>query len=177
MRRARAVDRVRSVLQLALVLLLLALFLPEMVQAQDHDIAVPDRPVVNPMYAQASGYQLDSTYDRWWHEVAACEGVELPDFYVLVRYVQINYPYFNLPADAPLPDGKVFAGYSFVHEWQMYVAIPYRLDPEAVKHEMAHFLLFWAHIANGGHPIKYFDGRCGFFQTYLGSRSAVAAGR
>lgn len=174
MRRVRAVDRVRSILQLALVLLLLALFLPELVQAQEHDIEVPDTAVTNPRYPETSRYYIDAMYDRWWHEVASCEGLKLPSYYVLVRYVQINYPYFNLQGDRRATAGSVYLGYSFVEEWQMFVAITRRFDEEVVKHEMVHFLLFWAGIAKGGHPAKYFGGRCGFGARYEGPRTALS---
>lgn len=169
MRRARRWDRLRV---LAFILLVLALFLPELVRAQVHDIDVPAGPVVNPIYPATSRYYLDSTYDRWWHEVADCEGVPLPDIYQLVRYVLINYAYFDLPADDPAPPGSGILGHSFVAEWQMFIAIPYRYDPEVVKHEMMHFLLYWARRANGGHPAMYFNGRCGFFASYVGLRTA-----
>lgn len=170
MRRVRRWDRLRII---ALLLLVLALFLPELVRAQTHDIEVPEGPVINPMYPATSRYFLDPMYDRWWHEVAACEGLALPDVYQLVRYVQINYAYFDLPADDPAPPGSGILGHSFVAEWQMFVAIPYRYDEEVVKHEMTHFLLYWARIAYGGHPRQYFSGRCGFSERYVGPRMAT----
>lgn len=173
--RSRGKECVRALARIALLAALAGLLLPRGAHAQEHDITVPDGPVENPMYPPTSTYSLDSTYDRWWHEVAECEGIELPTYYVLVRYVQINYAYFDLPADDPSPPGQVILGHSFTHEWQMFIAIPYRFDPEIVMHEMAHFLLYWARIANGGHPAKYFDGRCGFHQLY--SRPASVASR
>lgn len=170
MKRRRRWDRLRA---LILVLGLLALFLPELVRAQEHDLDVPDTAVSNPMYEATSRYYLDATYDRWWHEVAACQGIELPDSYVLVRYVQVNYAWFNLTGKEAAAAGSAYAGYSFVREWQMFVAIPYRNDEEVVKHEMTHFLLYWAHIAYGGHPAQYFSGRCGFTARYVGTRTAA----
>jgi hypothetical protein len=174
-RRRRWVDQARAILQLAFAVLLLSLFLPELVRAQEHDIEVPDTAVTNPQYAETSRYYIDATYDRWWHEVAACEGIELPDYYVLVRYIQINYAYFNLQGDERAAAGSAYLGYSFVDEWQMFVAISYRYDEEVVKHEMAHFLLFWARIAKGGHPARYFNGRCGFGDRYVGHRKRTAS--
>lgn len=164
-RRRRWVECARAILRLALLAAAVALLAPRSAHAQGHDIDVPSNLLVNPLYAPTSTYYNDSTYDRWWHEVADCEGVELPSFYVIVRYVQINYPYFDLPED-PSPPGSVTLGHAFAKEWQMFVAITHRFDEVVVKHEMAHFLLYWAHIANGGHPARYFDGHCGFAATY-----------
>lgn len=171
MRRTRRwLECVRAILRLALLAAAVALLAPRSAHAQTHDLVVPEQQLVNPMYPATSKYFNDSTYDRWWHEVADCEGLRLPSFYVIVRYVQVNYPYFELP-EAPAVPGSVTVGYSFVREWQIYIAIPYRLDEEIVKHEMTHFLLYWARITpRGGHPLRYFDGHCGFTETYKGRR-------
>lgn len=170
---SRSVECLRSIVRIAVLAAAVALLAPRTARAQSHDIDVPSNLRVNPMYGATSTYLLDSTYDRWWHEVAACEGIELPTYYAIVRYVQINYPYFDLP-ESPSPKGEVTLGHAFVREWQMYIAIPYRWDEAVVKHEMAHFLLYWAHIANGGHPNPYFDGHCGFAATYDKSPHKIA---
>ena len=167
-RQSRWLECTRAILRIALIALLLGILLPRGARAQAHDISVPNMPVVNPMYPQTSTYLADSTYDRWWHETAACLDVPLPPFYLLVKFVQINYPYFDLPADEPAPPGEGILGHSFVTEWQMFVAIGYRWTREVITHEMAHFLLFWARKARGGHPARYFNGRCGFYAKYQG---------
>lgn len=167
MRRPRRwVECVRAILRLALLAAAIALLAPRSAHAQEHDLLVPEGKLVNPMYGEMSSYLSDSTYDRWWHEVAECEGLELPSFYVIVKWVQVNYPYFQL-AGEPLPAGEAALGRSFLKEWQIYIAIPYRFDEAVIKHEMTHFLLYWARIARGGHPAKYFDGHCGFTATYI----------
>lgn len=165
---ARWVECARAILRIALLALCLALVAPRRAHAQLHDISVPDVPVVNPMFRQTSTYVPDSTYETWWRETAACLGVELPSYHLLVKFLQINYPYFDLPVDDPAPPGQGILGHSFVTEWQMFVAIAYRENREVITHEMAHFLLYWAGIAIGGHPARYFGGRCGFTATYRG---------
>lgn len=133
--------------------------------AQEHDLTVPSDLKISPMYGDATLYFPDSTYDLWWHEVAACEGLQLPSYYVLVRWVEVNYPYFIVDEDPP-PPGNVTLGHSFMRDLEVYIAAPYRRDPVIIWHEMTHFLLYWNRIAAGGHPMPYFDGHCGFGPTY-----------
>jgi hypothetical protein len=176
-RRVRAVDRVRSILQLALALLLLSLFLPELVQAQrtlrvHFNISTP-KAKVSPVFTRISQYLPDAKiYERWWKEIALCQGLPLPVDHFRIEWVHVNAIHF-IDADHDQPDstgnynwsiGKSYLGWGVI-----MIALPYKYDEETIKHEMTHLLIYWAGEKNASdHPRLHFDGRCGVYERYHG---------
>lgn len=151
--------------------------------------AVPDTlarvSIVLPMVSE---YLPPADYDRWWHEIAACEGLSLPPRYVRVRFFQVNAVHFY-NRDQPYVSrdpltGKALKGWSIGQSYLtlgiVFFALPHKDEELVVKHELLHFLLYWAAVPageNGGHPKPYFQ-RCGMTSFYLGgSGGTLTAGR
>lgn len=116
-------------------------------------------------------YIPDEIYEKWWVEIAACEQLPLPPVHYLVRFYQINAIHFY---DALRPSlgldlfGNLVirwaVGMSYPEDLEMYVALPSREVEIVLKHEMIHFLMFWAGEP-GGHPPERFE-TCGVTTIY-----------
>lgn len=140
----------------------------------EHTIVVPDTLArVSPLLPLSSEYLPGDDYDRWWHEIADCEGLRLPSDYGRVRFFQVNAVHFY-DRDHPSlfwRDGVLMVrwaiGQSFPWEAVIFVALPYRLDRLVVEHEMLHMLISWNGIPPGEdlHPLPYYA-RCGMEVQY-----------
>lgn len=134
--------------------------------AQLHDFRVPSANVVSAMFPPSSRLFPDERYDRWWHEIAACESLRLPPFYFLVQFYQLNAPAFQDVKDTvAIRKNRWAIGESFVLEGQMFIALPYIYDEVVIKHEMLHFLLFWNRVLDRDHPADRFE-ICGMVREY-----------
>jgi hypothetical protein len=183
-RRRRWLERARAILRLAFpALLLICVTGGAELKAQDSiriekHFAVPDTGSrISPMLPIVSEYLPNEDYDRWWHEIAECEGLSLPYFYSRVRFFQVNAVHFY-DKDRPSlfwgDDGILYVnwavGQSYILEGLIFVALPHRGEELVIKHEMLHFLLFWNGVPPAGdhHPMPFF-GQCGMSITYGGS--------
>lgn len=170
-RRRQWADRASAILRLAFLVFALAIIGPAIAGAQLHTFRVPKAlAMVDTTFPGSSSYIPDKVYDRWWHEIADCEGLTLPPLYSSVRWYQINALVFadSVTASADETAGKPvswLAAGSYLLELQIFVALPYRYTEEIIKHEMLHWLLFWNGISMGGHPAPYY-GRCGVRERY-----------
>jgi hypothetical protein len=157
-------------------LILLGLFLASNAGAQTvaHRFAVPDTAARMVSWLPAvSEYSPRPDYDRWWHEIADCEGLPLPPMYRYVTFVQINAPHFYDKDHPQLfwKDGVQYVYWAIAQsnlgEGLMFVSVLHRDEAYTIKHEMLHFILFWNGIKPGddGHPMPYFS-QCGMTVSY-----------
>lgn len=112
------------------------------------------------------------TYDRWWHEIAKCTGLPLPDKYKDVRFYFINQDRFRPWNMKPKP--AFVDGVAYLEAAEIYLGINHALDESIVKHEQAHVLIYWAGKDSvGDHPLEYYpdvntaDAKCGVTRYYL----------
>lgn len=139
-----------------------------------HHFAVPDTSGRIAPYLPLVGEYLPlEEYDRWWHEIAQCEQLALPNDYVRIRFFQVNAAHFY-DQDRPSlfwKDGTLWVswaiGQSYLDEGVIFMALPYRREERVVKHEMLHFLLFWNRVPPGKnlHPMPFY-GVCGMSISY-----------
>lgn len=173
-RRNRFVESARAILRLAFLAAAIALLFPRTSQPQAFHIVTPMQKAV-PMYERMGEIMPDMrVYERWWKEIALCQGFPLPAEHLRIRWIQVNAEWFY-DKDHDLPDstGKigVAIGKSFLALRIIMLALPYRYDEEVVKHEMTHFLILWAgeKLRPGeDHPRLHFDGHCGVYKVYKG---------
>jgi hypothetical protein len=99
-----------------------------------------DNPIrLDPSLPWLSEYSAPFIYQKWWAEIAQCEGLPLPaDSLRKVQYFQVNGPDF-IPDDL---DAVVFA--VTYQNNQTYVSEPYIWNEALIKHEALHLLLKWA---------------------------------
>jgi hypothetical protein len=172
--------RLVSFIKWAWFVALIVSSLPDDCRGQDsvrivHRFAVPDTLArVSVMLPIVSEYLMTEEYDRWWHEIAECEGLWLPIDYMRVRYFQVNAVHFydkDHPSLFRGIDGVTYVnwavGTSYLAEGAMFIALPNREEPYVVKHEMLHFLLYWNGIPPGKdqHPAPYYT-QCGMSIVY-----------
>lgn len=175
-RRRSWVECARAILRLAFLAGAMALLAPRGAGSQMRTFRVrADVAMIDTAFPASSSYIPDKVYDRWWHEIAECEGLPLPPFYALVRWHQINASFFADSAGAAVEEKaganiSWFAAVSYLNTWQTFVALPYRYVEEVIKHEMLHWLLRWHAAITQGHPSPYF-GRCGVYEKYPHSKS------
>lgn len=156
------------------LLVALLLLAPVASGAQLHTFRVPRSvAMVDSTAAPTARYVHDEIYERWWREIAACEGLALPPAHAFVRWFYINALFFAdsavaLEEEHAGRDVTWLAAGSYLFEMQTFVALPYLYDEEVIKHEMLHWLLMWSGIAVDGHPVPYY-GRCGVYAKYSGS--------
>jgi hypothetical protein len=110
-------------------------------------------------------------YEKWWREIANCQGLPLPGAYKHVRWYHINALFFAdareaLEADLAGRRIEWALGKSYTFEYQIFVALPYKFDEQVIKHEMLHFLLLWdGQPLSPVHPKPYYA-RCGMAPEY-----------
>ncbi|MDP9202351.1 MAG: hypothetical protein M3P26_10540 [Gemmatimonadota bacterium] len=146
---------------------------PAAAGAQTRHFTVPDSlHKLEAALPWGSQYLADAKYDRWWHEIAECERLPLPSVYATVRFFQINAIHFY---DADRPTFVLFAGelrvqwavaMSFLWTGEIWVGLPYINEEVVIKHEMVHFLMYWAGEP-GGHPPARFE-TCGVTTEWNG---------
>lgn len=111
-------------------------------------------------------YPEPPEYERWWHEIADCEGLPLPPEHLNVRYFAVNGREFVIPDIYYWVRGLAnwAIGYSLPEKGEMYLAFPYLDEEYLFKHEAVHFLQFWAG-EQAGHPVSRIGvdgiGKCG----------------
>jgi hypothetical protein len=106
-------------------------------------------------------------YDRWWHEIAACENLPLPADYKKVRWFAVNAKAFHPakePDDTTAAETPEAVGYLWHWTPEIWLALPLRNLEWMVKHEMLHVLMMWAG-EEPGHPPERFE-VCGLHTFY-----------
>lgn len=105
-------------------------------------------------------YGQPKIYEAWWHEIAACERIKLPESHKQVRFFEVNGAAF-MPAEFPLwLDGATYPAIS-----EIYLATPYVLNKEVVTHEMLHWIIWTdGYRLINQHPIEMFE-VCGLHRT------------
>jgi hypothetical protein len=106
-----------------------------------------------PLPNGARPFAPPQTYQTWWQEVESCSGIA-------GNFGDVSWYY--------VPDVNVFtvganpnvAGYWQPYHHSVTLAGSKIDDPDLVRHEMLHALLKLA-----GHPVEYFDQRCGSIVT------------
>jgi hypothetical protein len=178
-RRSPIVEQLRAVLRVAGIALILALLLPRSAKAQGRvhfNIATPAGKV-SPMYTRISEFIPDAkVYERWWREIADCQGLPLPVQHLQIKWVQINAVHFyDADYDKPDATGLMYwdLGKSYLELGIIMIAMPYRYDEEVIKHEMTHFLMVWAGEKPGHSPLHY-SGACGVYPRYQGGPYVTA---
>lgn len=179
--RRRWAARARAILRLAFPVIVLILATggaslnaqPDSVRIT-HRFVVPDSTIkISPMLPAVSEYPMSADYDRWWHEIAYCEGLWLPPDYARVRYFQVNAEHFYDKDHPQLFEkaGVVYVywavGTTFIYESLIFIALSHRDEELVIKHEMLHLLIFWNGVPTGrnGHPMPFY-GRCGMSVIY-----------
>jgi hypothetical protein len=97
-------------------------------------------------------------YDRWWHEIAACEKLPLPDTYKKVRWFAINAKVFAPPNEKGDTTEILPTAVAYTWRWgpELWLTLPLLHLEWLVKHEMLHLLMFWAGELPG-HPPERFE--------------------
>src|SRR4051812_28200723 len=99
-RRQQWAKRASAILRLAFFGSALFILAPPAARAQDsiritHNFKVPDTSGrVSPMLPLVSEYLPNWDYERWWQEIADCEGLWLPPAHARIRFFQINAVHF-----------------------------------------------------------------------------------
>jgi len=101
------------------------------------------------MAAPIDGVRLDITaeYRQWWGELEACSGLQ--------GNID-NVRFYSVPSLSGGVVGRIWYGGSPLIEIVSVNPQAWTHVGWAVKHEMMHALL-----NRSGHPVEYFDGRCG----------------
>lgn len=101
-------------------------------------------------------YGQPKVYEQWWHEIADCEHIRLPESHTQVRFFEVNGAAF-------IPTGALWYddGVTYPRIDQIYLATPYVFSKEVVMHEMLHWII-WAdgYRLFNDHPIEMFE-TCG----------------
>lgn len=111
-------------------------------------------------------YPAPPEYERWWQEIADCEGMKLPPEHLNVRYFAVNGREFGIAGFWYWIRGTVnwAIGYSSPDKGEMYIAFPYLDEEYLFKHEALHFLQYYAG-EQIGHPVERYGrdgvGMCG----------------
>lgn len=162
-----------SCLTLLKALIVVAFLFPSRSSAQQHihfRIATP-RAKASPMYTRISRYLPDmKVYERWWREISECQGLPLPPEHVRLEWVHVNAIHFvDADRDTADSDGEIWwaLGKSYLATGVVMIALPYKYDEQVIKHEMTHWLIYWAGEKNReDHPPLHFDGSCGVYPAY-----------
>jgi len=135
---------------------------------------------VSETLAWASEYLAPEIYEKWWREIAACEKLPLPLAHYQVRFYQVNaWRFYDLAHPMYGIDffGKKVlmwaVGLSYGKDLEMYLALPHIYEEIILKHEMIHFLMYWAGekpdktLSDPWHPPARFE-TCGVTTQYYG---------
>jgi hypothetical protein len=157
-----------------IVLAIIAILIATALTSEDADAQRGRPPVaaidVRPGWtAIALEYTPPPEYEQWWQEIAACEGLPLPEAHLGVQFFAVATREFQVANDPTLTPGEQPSwaiGYAHIWTGQIYLAFPFIADPAIVKHEMLHILQY---LANEGvtHSERRYGsktvGKCGVF--------------
>lgn len=110
-----------------------------------------------------SDFSPPPIYDQWWKEIATCENLPLPVALTkTVKWVILNAHTFRLG----LQYERMY-GFTDTEHTTIYLAMASQLEPEVVKHEMAHMLDYFAGNDEGEdyHPPDIFE-NCGLHRFH-----------
>jgi hypothetical protein len=101
-----------------------------------------------------------TVYSQWWLDVMRCSGLTMPaEARASVKYYWVLGHNGFAISWIPASRGR-FDGYSEVWSNRMYLNLDGATNPNLVKHEMLHFLMYHNGIT-AGHPKRLFVDRCG----------------
>lgn len=152
----------RSLYRIILGLLLCIVPVTTNAQATDTlQITTPDTTRYNPGIPMLSEYSRPPIYDRWFKQIAACEGLPLPPQSEIdkITYVVVNSDRFSSDSTGVLYDAVMLN-----RKYLMIVRLPSVWDYDVIAHEFLHFILWYQYgtkyeVSPNIHPSQYFS-RC-----------------